>query len=159
MKTKLDFPVRLAVKMLNLWPHYAKKEVKKCGPVLCITFFMGKWWGWKGLLWFADVTLHSVCRESLPGAVKAGTLLCSPLGSTASGAEAQWDTPQKAGLEHATPRALATERPTNNVAPENCRCQSLLNVSNVKCAIVRISRFNKALRPGSAPRDSCRSMC
>lgn len=70
--------------------------------------------GGKGSLWFADVTLHSVCRESLPGAVKAGTLLCSPLGTTASGAEGQWDTPQKAGLEHATPRALVTERPMNN---------------------------------------------
>lgn len=64
-----------------------KEEVKKCGSVLCIVsfFFHGEVvGGWKGSLWFADVTLHSVCRESLPGAVKAGTLLCSPLGSTAS---------------------------------------------------------------------------
>lgn len=39
---------------------------------------------WEESLWFANVTLNSVCRDSLPGAVKEGTLLCSLLGSTAS---------------------------------------------------------------------------
>lgn len=69
--------------------------MKKGGPVLCIAFFMWRRWGGStGLLWLADVTLHSICRESLPGAVKVGTLLCSFLGSTASGAVGQWDTAQ-----------------------------------------------------------------
>lgn len=48
------------------WPHYVSRK-RPC-PVLCITFSGG----FKGLLWFADVTLHSIWRESFPGAVRQG---------------------------------------------------------------------------------------
>lgn len=62
------------------------------GPVLCITF-LGVF---KGLLWFADVTLHSIWRESFPGVVRQGpsfALLSSLLGA-ASGRGLSWETPQ-----------------------------------------------------------------
>lgn len=44
---------------------------KKAVALFFVSHFRG---GLKELLWFADVTLHSIWRESLPG---AGTLLCS----------------------------------------------------------------------------------
>lgn len=42
---------------------------KKAAALVFVSRFPG---GLKGLLWFADVTLHSVWRESLPGAVRRG---------------------------------------------------------------------------------------
>lgn len=67
------------------------------GPALCITYLGG----FKGLLWFADVTLHSIWRESFPGAVRQGPsfALSSSLLGAASGRGVCRETPQ-GGYEH-----------------------------------------------------------
>lgn len=54
---------------------------KKAVALFFVSHFRG---GLKELLWFADVTLHSIWRESLPGAVRRGpsfALLSSLLGA------------------------------------------------------------------------------
>ncbi len=61
--------------MLILWPQYVSRKGRS--PALCIAFLGG----FKGLLWFADVTLHSIWKESFPGAVRQGpsfALIFSP---------------------------------------------------------------------------------
>lgn len=77
--------------MLIPWPHYVSRK-KGRGPVLCITFSGG----FKGWLWFADVTLHSIWRESFPGAVRQGpsfALLSSLLGAASGRGRCREKTP------------------------------------------------------------------
>lgn len=63
------------MKMLIPWPHYVSRK----RPWPCSLYHI-----FRGLLWFADVTLHSIWRESFPGAVRqrpSFALLSSLLGA------------------------------------------------------------------------------
>lgn len=72
---------------------------------------------------------HSVCRRSLPGAVKAGTFTgVHSIESSGTPLRLEETSPQMMGLEGAR-HALAVERPMKNAAPESWSCQSFSNVS------------------------------